>query len=389
MKRIYLDYAATTPAAPEVVAAMLPYFGDIFGNPSSIYFCGQEAKKALEQAREKVSQLIGSHEDEIVFTSGGTEADNFAIKGVAFAKREKGNHIITSCVEHHAVIETCRFLENNGYQVTYLRVDKHGLVDPDDVKKAITPKTILISIMHANNEVGTIQPIAKIGQVAKDSGIYFHTDAVQTTGHIPINVGQLNVDLLSISAHKLYGPKGIGALYLKKGTKITPFIHGGEQEDGRRAGTENVPGAVGFGRAAEMARGEMEQEAIRLTLLRDKLINGLQENITELHLNGHPRQRLPNNVNVSIAFVEGEAILVNLDLEGICASTGSACSSASNEPSHVLIGMGLPPEQARGLLRFTSGKWTTDDDIERVLEVLPGIVKKLRAISSLHKSSNA
>ena len=386
MRRIYLDYAATTPAAPEVVAAMIPYFGDVFGNPSSIYFCGQEARQALEQARTNVSQLIRAQGDEIIFTSGGTESNNFAIKGIASANTQKGNHIITSCIEHHAVIKTCRFLEKIGYIITYLPVDKYGLVNPDNVRGALTTKTILISIMHANNEVGTIQPIAEISRIAREEGIYFHTDAVQTVGHIPINVEKLGVDLLSISAHKLYGPKGVGALFVKKGTRITPLMHGGEQEEGRRAGTENVPGIVGFGKAAEIARNEMEQEAIHLTTLRDKLIHGL-ENIEETQLNGHPQQRLPNNINVSIAFIEGEAMLVNLDIEGICASTGSACSSASNEPSHVLAGMGLPPEQARGSLRFTLGKWTTNGDIERVLEVLPGIVEKLRAISPLRKPS--
>jgi len=386
MKRIYLDYAATTPAAPEVVAAMIPYFGDVFGNPSSIYFCGQEARQALEQARTNVSQLIRAQEDEIIFTSGGTESNNFAIKGIASANTQKGNHIITSCIEHHAVIKTCRFLEKIGYIITYLPVDKYGLVNPDNVRGAITTKTILISIMHANNEVGTIQPIAEISRIAREEGIYFHTDAVQTVGHIPINVEKLGVDLLSISAHKLYGPKGVGALFVKKGTRITPLMHGGEQEEGRRAGTENVPGIVGFGKAAEIAQNEMEQEAIHLTTLRDKLIHGL-ENIEETQLNGHPQQRLPNNINVSIAFIEGEAMLVNLDIEGICASTGSACSSASNEPSHVLARMGLPPEQARGSLRFTLGKWTTNEDIERVLEVLPSIVEKLRAISPLRKPS--
>ena len=386
MRRIYLDYAATTPVDPEVVAAMMPYFGNIFGNPSSIYFCGQEARQAVEQARNNVSQLIGAQSDEIIFTSGGTEADNFAIKGVAYANKSKGNHIITSCIEHHAVIETCRFLEKMGYRVTYLPVDKYGLVNPDHVRDAITKKTILISIMHANNEIGTIQPIAEISRIAHQEGVCFHTDAVQTTGHIPINVKEWGIDLLSISAHKLYGPKGVGALFIKKGTKITSFMHGGEQEREKRAGTENVPGIVGFGKAAEIAQNEMEQEAIRLTTLRDKLIHGL-ENIDKVQLNGHPQQRLPNNVNVSIAFIEGEAILVNLDMKGICASTGSACSSASNEPSHVLLGTGLSPEQARGSLRFTMGKWTTTEDVEYVLDVLPDIVKKLRTISPLRKKT--
>ena len=386
MRRIYLDYAATTPTHPEVVKAKLPYFTDAFGNPSSIHSYGQEAKGAIEEARAKVADLIGARGEEIVFTSGGTEADNFAIKGVAYANEGKGNHIITSAIEHHAVIETCKFLEKRGFLVTYLPVDEYGLVDPDDVKKAITDKTILISVMHANNEVGTMQPIAEIGKIAKEAGIYFHTDAVQTAGHIPVDVNELGVDLLSMSAHKLYGPKGVGALYIRKGTKLVPFMHGGEQERRRRASTENVPGIVGFGRAAELAKQEMTEEAELLTHLRDQLINGLLERIDHTRLNGHPVMRLPNNVNISVDFVEGESMLLNLDLEGICASTGSACSSASLEPSHVLLAMGLSHEQAHGSLRFSLGKWTTEDEIERVLDVLPRIVAKLRAMSPLLKS---
>jgi len=386
MRRIYLDYAATTPTHPEVVKAKLPYFTDAFGNPSSIHSYGQEAKGAIEEARAKVADLIGARGEEIVFTSGGTEADNFALKSVAFANESKGNHIITSSIEHHAVIETCKFLEKRGFLVTYLPVDEYGLVDPDDVKKAITDKTILISVMHANNEVGTMQPIAEIGKIAKEAGIYFHTDAVQTAGHIPVDVNELGVDLLSMSAHKLYGPKGVGALYIRKGTKLVPFMHGGEQERRRRASTENVPGIVGFGRAAELAKQEMTEEAELLTHLRDQLINGLLERIDHTRLNGHPVMRLPNNVNISVDFVEGESMLLNLDLEGICASTGSACSSASLEPSHVLLAMGLSHEQAHGSLRFSLGKWTTEDEIERVLDVLPRIVAKLRAMSPLLKS---
>ena len=343
MKRIYLDYAATTPTHPEVVKAMLPYFTDAFGNPSSIYSYGQEAKGAIEEARAKVADLIGARDEEIVFTSGGTEADNFALKGVAFANENKGDHIITSAIEHHAVLETCKFLEKRGFKVTYLPVDEYGLVDPDDVRRAITGKTILISVMHANNEVGTIEPIAEIGKIAQEAGIYFHTDAVQTVGHIPVDVNELGVDLLAMSAHKLYGPKGTGALYIRKGTKLVSFMHGGEQERRRRASTENVPGIVGFGRAAELARQEMGGEAKRLTYLRDKLIKGLLERIDHIRLNGHPIKRLPNNVNVSVDFVEGESMCLNLDLEGICVSTGSACSSQSLEPSHVLSGNGASP----------------------------------------------
>ena len=386
MKQIYLDYAATTPAHPEVVEAMLPYFTEVFGNPSSIYSCGQEAKGAVEEARVKVAALIGAGDEEIVFTGGGTEADNFALQGVAFASQARGNHLITTSIEHHAVIETGKSLEKRGFLVTCLPVDECGLVDPDDVRRAITDKTVLISVMQANNEIGTIEPIAEISQIAREAGVCFHTDAVQTAGHIPLDVNELGVDLLSISAHKLYGPKGVGALYIRKGTKLARFIHGGEQESGRRASTENVPGIVGFGRAAELAGQGMDGEASRLTHLRDRLIKGILEGIEHSRLNGHPAKRLPNNVNVSIDFIEGESMCLNLDLEGICASTGSACSSSSLQPSHVLLALGLPPEQAHGSLRFTLGKWTDEEDIDRVLEVLPRVVAKLRAMSPLQKS---
>jgi len=385
MKRIYLDYAATTPTHPEVVKAMLPYFTQNFGNPSTIYTCGQEAKEAIEEARTKVAKLIGAQDEEIVFTSGGTEADNFALEGVAFANEKKGNHIITSSIEHHAVIETAKFLEKRGFNITYLPVDAYGLVDPNEMKKAITNKTILISIMHANNEVGTIEPIAEIGKIAREMGIYFHTDAVQTVGHIPVDVNTLGVNLLSVSAHKLYGPKGVGALYIRKGTKLVSFLQGGEQEKGRRASTENVPGIIGFGRAVELAQQEMDAEAERLIYLRDQLIKGLLERIEHIHLNGHPLKRLSGNVNISVDFVEGESMCLHLDLEGICASSGSACSSSSLEPSHVLLALGVPAERAYGSLRFSLGKWTTSEDIDCVLEVLPRIVAKLRAISPLAK----
>jgi len=386
MRRIYLDHAATTPTHPEVVKAMLPYFTDAFGNPSSIHSYGQEAKGAVKEARTKVAELIGARSEEIVFTSGGTEADNYALKGVANANKHKGNHIITTSIEHHAVLEACKFLEKGGFQITYLPVDKYGLVDPEDVRKAITNKTILVSVMHANNEVGTIESVEEIGEFAKEAGIYFHSDAVQTVGHIPVNVDKLKVDLLSISAHKLYGPKGVGALYVRKGTKLVPLMHGGEHEKRRRAGTENVPGIVGLGKATELAGQEIGKEVERLAYLRDKLIKGLGDKIDHIRLNGHPTKRLPNNVNVSVDFVEGESMLLNLDLEGICASTGSACSSANLEPSHVLLALGLPPEQAHGSLRFSLGRENTEADVERVLEVLPGIVAKLRAMSPLLKS---
>ncbi|MFC1899879.1 cysteine desulfurase NifS [Chloroflexota bacterium] len=386
MRRNYLDYAATTPTDPEVVEVMLPYFTETSGNPSSIHSSGQEAKGAIEDARDKVASLIGSTSEEIVFTSGGTEADNFALEGIAFANEGKGNHIITSSIEHHAVIETCQFLEKRGFKVTYLPVDGYGMVDPCDVRKMLTDKTILISIMHANNEIGTIQPIAEISKIAKEAGVYIHTDAVQSMGHIPFNVDTLGIDLLSMSAHKLYGPKGIGALYLRKGTRIIPFMHGGGQESNRRASTENVPSIVGFGKATELALKERDAEMERLTDLRDRLINGLISRIDDICLNGHPTMRLPNNVNVSINFIEGESMLLNLDMEGICASTGSACSSASLEASHVLLALGISHELAHGSLRFSMGKWTTCEEIDQVLDTLPRIVAKLRAMSPLLKN---
>jgi cysteine desulfurase len=387
MKRIYLDYAATTPVHPEVVKAMQPYFSDAFGNPSSLYSYGLEARQAIEAARNKVAESIGAKNEEIVFTGGGSEADNFAIKGVADANSRKGNHIITSVIEHHAVLVTCKFLEKRGFKVTYLPVDKYGLVDPESVRKAITDKTILISIMHANNEIGTIQPIGEIGKIARKAKIYFHTDAVQTVGHIPVNVNELKVDMLSFSAHKLYGPKGVGVLYIRKGTKVTSLIHGGEQEQGRRAGTENVPGIVGLGKAIELAGLDITNETERLITLRNVLIKGILEKIEHSRLNGHPAQRLPNNVNVSVDFIEGESTCLNLDLEGICISTGSACSSSDAEPSHVLLAIGLSHAQARSSLRFTMGRLTTAEDIERILEVLPRTVARLRAISPLFKKS--
>jgi cysteine desulfurase len=383
MKQIYLDYAATTPSHIEVVKAMQPYFIEAFGNPSSLYSCGQEAKAAIEEARSRVAGLVGASDEEIVFTAGGTESDNFAIKSIAFTNERKGNHLITSSIEHHAVIESCRFLENRGFRVTYLPVDKYGLVDPADVKKAISGKTTLISIMQANNEVGTIEPIAEIGKIAKEAGVFFHSDAVQTAGHLPISVNELNVDLLSLSAHKLYGPKGVGALYIRKGVNLTPFIHGGEQEGGWRAGTENVAAIVGFGKAVEIAQLEMTEESERLRQLRDRLIRGIWERTSQVRFNGHPTWRLPNNLNMSFSFVEGEAMCLMLSLAGICVSTGSACSSSSWEPSSVLLALGLPAEQARSALRFTLGKWTTEEDIQRVIDVLPGIVAKLRAMSPL------
>ncbi len=385
MHRIYLDYAATTPTHPEVVNAMLQYMSDSFGNPSSVYSYGQEARTAIEEARTKVASLIGAQKEEIIFTSSGSEADNMAIKGIVLANRSRGNHIITTSIEHHAVLETCKFLEEKNLQITYLPVDRFGMVSVDQVKKAITRQTILISIMHANNEIGTIQPISDIGNLAREAGVYFHTDAVQTLGHIPVNVNDLKVDLLSASAHKFYGPKGVGFLYLRKGTRILPLIHGGEQEKGRRAGTENVSGIVGLGKALELVGKEIDQEAARLTNLRRRLIEGLLSTLSGVRLNGHPEARLPNNVNVSIAGLDGENLVLSLDREGICLSTRSACNSSSLTSSHVLQAIGLQPEEAYGSIRLTMGKWTTGEDIKYVLEIIPKTVKKLRNMSPLSR----
>jgi len=385
MKRIYLDNAATTPTDPEVVKAMLPYFNVIFGNASSLHSFGQEAKRAMEEMRDKTASFIGASPEEIVFTSGGTESDNYALKGVAMAQRDKGDHIITTVIEHHAVLETCHYLEKQGFRVTYLPVDEFGIVDPGDVKKAITGKTILISIMHANNEIGSIQPVEEIGGIAREREIPFHTDAVQTFGHLPIDVDRLGVSLLSASAHKFYGPKGVGLLYIRKGVKIDSFMHGGEQERGRRASTHNVPGIVGLGKAVEMAEESLAEEMEKISRLRDRFIQGVLEKIDHTRLNGHPVKRLPNNANICVEFIEGEAMILRLDMMGIGCSSGSACSSTSMEPSHVLKSIGLPPEFAHGALRFTLGKYTTAEDIDQVLEMLPGVVEKLRSISPLYK----
>jgi cysteine desulfurase len=386
MRKIYLDYAATTPTDPEVVGAMLPYFSETFGNPSSAHEFGRDARAAVEAAREKVADLLGAKAAEIVFTSGGTESNNFAIKGVAYANRNKGDHIITSSIEHHAVTEPCHFLEKQGFEVTFLPVDRYGMVDPDTVGKAITDRTILISVMHANNEIGSIQPIAEIGRLAREKGIYFHTDAVQTFAHIPFTVESLNVDLLSLSAHKLYGPKGVGAIYVRKGTRISSFMHGGEQEGKRRASTHNVPGIVGLSSAVKIAKEKLQNEMATQTRLRDRLISGILERIDHSRLNGHPTERLPNNVNVSIEFVEGESMLLSLDMEGIACSTGSACSSGSLDPSHVLLAIGLSHEMAHGSLRFSLGRFTEEGDIDRVLEALAPIVEKLRRMSPLYRA---
>jgi cysteine desulfurase len=377
MEVVYLDHAATTPADREVIDAMLPFFAGVYGNPSSNHALGDEARQAMEEARLKIARFIGARLDEVFFTSGGTESNNAALKGIAFAGRGKGDHIIVSSIEHHSVLDPCLFLQEQGFRVTYLPVDGYGLVDPDDVRKAVTERTILISIMHANNEIGTIEPIAEIGRIAKQEGIYFHTDAVQTLGHIPCNVDDLGVDLLSASAHKLYGPKGVGFLYIKRGVRISSLIHGGGQEGHYRAGTENLPGIVGFAAAVQLAEKEMKREGKELMRLRDSLMNGLV-GLGGVYCNGHSDRRLPGNVNVTIDAVDGEALLLDLRLEGICASNGSACNSFSTEPSHVLLSIGLSPEAARTSVRFTLGRHTTAQDIEKLLDVMPTIVGRLR-----------
>ena len=380
-RRVYLDYAATTPMHSDVVQAMIPYMSGMFGNPSSGHSFGQEARAAVEDARVQVASLLGASVDEIVFTSGGTESDNLAVKGVAYANRDRGNHIITTSIEHPAVLEPCRFLQTQGFDVTYLPVDRYGLVDPKAIEKAITKKTILISVMYANNEVGTVEPIIEIGKIAKSKGVYFHTDAVQAVGHVPINVDELSVDLLSVSAHKLSGPKGVGALYIRDGTKITSFLHGGEQEHTLRASTENVTGIVGLGKAAEIANGDLAAELKRIVKLRDRLIKELFDSIDHVRLNGHPKQRLPNNINVSFDIVEGPKVASHLDMAGIAVSTASACQTGHKGPSHVLTAMGYTEEEARNSVRFSLGRESTADDIYYLMEVLPPIINKLRKAS--------
>jgi cysteine desulfurase len=383
MPRIYLDNAATTPVRPEVVRAMLTCFTDAYGNPASIHSHGQEAGAQVSRARGQLAELIGAEDQDVIFTGGGSESDNQALKGVFEALSERGNHIITSVIEHPAILETCRFLETRGARVTYLPTDTEGLVDPEAIRRAITEKTILVSVMLANNEIGTVEPIAEISHITREAGVYLHTDAVQAVGHIPVDVDALGVDLLSLSAHKLYGPKGIGALYVRPGTRLAPLIHGGEQERGLRSGTLNVPGIVGLGEAAALASGELDVEEKRLVALRDSFIKELETGIPGCYFNGHRTRRLPGNVNVCIEHIDGEAMLVNLDLAGISVSTGSACASMGNAPSHVLAALGVPPERAHGSLRFSLGHETTATDIDRVMEVLPGIVEKLRRISPL------
>lgn len=377
-----MDHAATTSVDVEAVKAMEPYFSLKYGNPNSIHSFGQEAREAVEEARKKIAHLIGANPSEIVFTAGGTEADNYAIKGIAWANQKKGNHIITSKIEHHAVLHSCQFLEKQGFKITYLPVDIYGLIDLEDVKKAITDKTILVTIMHANNEIGTIEPIKEISEVVKKAGVYFHIDSVQTVGHIPIDVNDLGVDMLSMSGHKFYGPNGVGALYLKKGTNIISLIDGGSQEKNRRAGTENVAGIVGLGKAVELAEKRLAKGLEdRVVKLRDKLIKGIMDKIENVRLNGHPTNRLPGNANFCFEFIEGESMLLRLDMEGVAASSGSACTSGSLKASHVLLAIGLPPEIAHGSLRLTLGKDNTEEEIDYVIDILPGIIEKLRALS--------
>jgi len=384
-KTIYMDHAATTFVKEEVLQEMLPFFTEKYGNASSIYALGRESKKAIEEAREKVAEVFNCDAREIFFTGSGTEADNWAIKGVAYANRSRGNHIITTTIEHHAVLHTCQYLEKEGFEVTYLPVDEYGMVSVEQLKEAITDKTILISVMFANNEIGTIQPIEEIGKIAKERGIYFHTDAVQAVGNIDIDVKKYNIDLLSLSAHKFYGPKGIGALYVRKGVKMNNFIQGGAQERGRRAGTENVAGIVGLAKALELATKDIDSHNKKLIALRDRLINEVLEKIPYTRLNGHPKKRLPGNVNFSFEFIEGESLLLMLDMKGIAASSGSACTSGSLDPSHVLLAIGLPHEIAHGSLRLSLGDDNTEEDIDYVLEVLPKIVNRLREMSPLYE----
>ena len=384
MRRIYLDHAATTPLREEVYQAMVPYLTEKFGNPSSVHWFGREIKKDVDEARGRVAKALKANVSEIFFTSGGTESDNLAILGSAAALKKKGKHIITSQIEHHAALHTCQSLEKQGYRVTALPVDNHGLVSPSDLAGAIKDETILISIMHANNEVGTIQPLSDLVAIARSHGIRFHTDAVQTVGNVPVDVNELGVDLLSISGHKIYGPKGVGVLYVREGTKLANIAYGGAQERNLRPGTENVAGIIGLARALELAVAEQPETQERMTELRNKLIHGLTA-LPDVTLNGHPQQRLPGNVNVSVARVEGEALILSLDMAGIAISSGSACTSGSLDPSHVLLAMGLDHQRAHGSLRITLGKSTTEEDIDYVLSVVPGVIQRLRAMSPLRK----
>ena len=375
-RRVYLDHNASTPVHPEVVAEMVPYFGETYGNPSSIHGFGREAREGLDRARARVAAFVGVNVDDLVFTSGGTESDNLAIKGLAFAK--KRGHIITSKIEHHAVLRTCQWLETQGFDATYLAVDEYGMVDPDDVKRAIRPDTIAISVMHANSEMGTIQPIAAIGALAREHEVPFHVDAVQTFGKVAIDLDAMGISLLSASSHKIYGPKGVAVLWIRKGTRMVSVLHGGEHERRRRAGTENVPGIVGFGKAVEIRARDMATEAERVTALRDRLWHGIRERVPDVKLNGHPSARLPGTANISYRGVETESIVLGLDLKGVGVSAGSACTSGNVEPSYVLVAMGVPLEYSMGAVRHSLGRSTTADDIDYVVDSVEPIVRKLR-----------
>ncbi len=378
---IYLDHASTTPTDPEVVETMRPWFSEQFGNPSTVYSLGLSAARAVQDARESIADRIGADPEEIYFTSGGTEADNWAIQGAADANQKKGRHLVTSTIEHHAVLETMRFLEKRGWEITRLPVDGGGLVDPDDVRRAIRPDTVLVSIMHANNEVGTVEPIAEIGKITREAGVLLHTDAVQTGGKLPLDVDELGVDMLSMSAHKFYGPRGVGLMYLRRRTRVTPLLHGGSQERGRRAGTHNTPAIVGMAKALELAAARMAEDAARERALRDRLWEGLSANIEAIYINGDMAHRLPGNLNVRLDGIEGESMVLMLDMEGICVSSGSACTTGSLDPSHVLLALGIPAEHAHGSLRVTLGRSTTQEDIDFFIKVFPPIVDRLRQMS--------
>lgn len=384
MKKIYFDHNATTPVIEDVFEAMVPYLKEQWGNPSSIHWAGRGTKKAVEDAREKVCGLLGCTPIELIFTSSGTEGDNHAIKGLAYARKDKGNHIITTKVEHPAVLNTCKHLAKDGFEITYLDVDKEGLIDLEALKNAITPKTILISVMYANNETGVVFPINEIGEIAKERGVTFHTDAVQAAGKTPIDLKTLNVDLMTISGHKLYGPKGVAALYARRGVRLIPLIHGGHHERNRRGGTENVAGIVGFGKAAEIAMRDMDPELAHLASLRDRLEKGMKERIDHIHVNGSPDKRLANTSNISFEFVEGESLLLNLDMKGIAASSGSACTSGSLEPSHVLVSMGMSHELSHGSVRFSLGRSNTIEEIDYLIDIMPPIVERMRSMSPLY-----
>jgi cysteine desulfurase len=391
MKLTYLDNNATTQVDPEVIKAMLPYFGEKYANASGVYSFAQEIKKEMEAAREVVAKFIGATPAEIIFTGCGTESDNMAIKGVAYANKDKGNHIITSVIEHHAVLNALKYLEKQGFEVTYLPVDKYGIVQPEELKKAMRKETILVTIMHANNEIGTIEPIEELAKIAKEAGVYFHTDAVQTAGKIPLDVNKLGVDLLSISAHKLYGPKGVGVLYVRKGVRMHSLLQGGHHEKNRRAGTENVAGIVGLAKACELADADLKsgKYEAQVKKLRDRLEKGLTEAIPETIVNGHPDKRIFNTSNIVFKYIEGESVLINLDFEGIAASSGSACTSGSLEPSHVLLATGLPHGIAHGSIRFSFSKFNTEADVDLVIKVLPPVIAKLRELSPFwHEREN-